>query len=62
MRNLTIRREKHFVASLADSDGLTNDDINELENLLKQILKLLVCIFHKAEQDNLLLALRLQVL
>ena len=28
---------KHFVASLADSDDLTNDDIDELENLLKQL-------------------------
>ena len=28
---------KHFVASLADSDGLTRDDIAELENLLKQL-------------------------
>ena len=28
---------KHFVASLADSDSLTADDIDELENLLKQL-------------------------
>lgn len=28
---------KHFIASLADNDGLTSDDIDELENLLKQL-------------------------
>ena len=28
---------KHFVASLADADNLTNDDIDELENLLKEL-------------------------
>ena len=28
---------KHFVASLADSDDLTASDIDELENLLKQL-------------------------
>ena len=27
----------HFVASLADSDGLSSDDIAELEKLLKQL-------------------------
>lgn len=30
---------KHFVASLADSDNLTMDDITELENLLKALKK-----------------------
>ena len=28
---------KHFVASLADADSLTDSDIDELENLLKQL-------------------------
>ncbi|MBR5520863.1 MAG: BlaI/MecI/CopY family transcriptional regulator [Oscillospiraceae bacterium] len=28
---------KHFVASLAEADSLSSDDIDELENLLKQL-------------------------